>query len=105
MWRTTGSALDKDQPYAVAAQGLAKIRRELLVELRRRNEAIEEAWADFCSYPDNYRYEESMRYVPKTERAAWHAKVMEIVEGADLSSAIPLLLETKETGRLVRRRN
>jgi uncharacterized Zn finger protein len=41
-----------------------------------------------------------MRFVPKTERAAWHAKAMVAAERADLGSLIDLWLETREVERL-----
>ena len=44
-----------------------------------------------------------MRFVPKAERAAWHAKAMDTAERANLGSLIELWLETREVERLVRR--
>ncbi len=40
----------------------------------------EEAWAEFREHPSTFSYEELMRFVPKAERAAWHAKAMDAVE-------------------------
>ncbi len=44
-----------------------------------------------------------MRFVPKAERVAWHAKAMDAAERADLGALIGLWLETREIERLVRR--
>jgi hypothetical protein len=44
-----------------------------------------------------------MRYVPKTERAAWHNRAMDAATGADLHSVIELWLETQEIERLAER--
>jgi hypothetical protein len=49
------------------------------------------------------RYDDLMRFVPKAERAAWHAKAMDTAERADLGSLIELWLETPEVERLVKR--
>ncbi|MGH8613867.1 MAG: hypothetical protein ACREYF_18060, partial [Gammaproteobacteria bacterium] len=46
---------------------------------------------------------ELMRFVPKGERHAWHAKAMEASDRADLGALIELWLETKEIDRLVER--
>jgi hypothetical protein len=77
-----------------------KLRRELLVQLGRQEEAREDAWADYCRHPSIYTYEELMPFVPEPERKAWHEKAITASEGADLSSRIELLLKTQELDRL-----
>ena len=64
--------------------------------------ALAEAWAEFQRAPSKYRYEELMRFVPKAEVAAWHAKALDAAEHGSLGSLIDLLVETKETERLIR---
>jgi hypothetical protein len=44
-----------------------------------------------------------MRFVPKAELTHWRTKALDAAQHADLGSAIELLLETKETERLVHR--
>lgn len=102
-WVERGLALGKQRPFPSANRQLVDMRRGLLVQLGRGNDAIEEAWAEFREYPDKFRYEELMRFVPKAKRTAWHEKAMKAAERADLDSAIDLLLESKETARLVQR--
>ncbi len=103
-WVERGLALEKKQPYpSVANHQLAKLRRELFCKLGRGREALDEAWCEFQERPCKYSYEELMRFVPKAERTLWYTKALDAVEHADLGSAIELLLETKETERLVRR--
>src|SRR6266545_8405581 len=41
-----------------------------------------------------------MKFVPREDRLAWHAKAIEAATGAHLQSHIDLLLHTKETKRL-----
>ena len=72
-------------------------------EARPAGDALEDAWAAFRENPSTFSYEELMRFVPKTERAAWHAKAMDAAERADLGSLIELWLETREVERLARR--
>jgi tetratricopeptide (TPR) repeat protein len=101
-WVERGLLLDKEHPYeSMAGHDLAKLKRELLTKLGRSSEALEEAWAEFHRSPSKYSYEELMRFVPNTERETWHAKAMDAAERGDLGSLIELLIETKETERLV----
>jgi hypothetical protein len=102
-WVERGLALDKRGSFSSANRQLVDMKRGLLVQLGRSGDAIEEAWAEFREYPDQFRYAELMRFVPKAKRATWHAKTMEATEGAALYGAIGLLMETKETERLALR--
>ena len=103
-WVDRGLAVEKKHPHgSMAGHDLAKMRRELLTRLGRSRDALEEAWAEFREDPNEFSYEELMRFAPKTERAAWHAKAIDSAERADLGSLIELLLKTKEIERLVER--
>jgi len=102
-WVRRGLAIDKRTSSATAGYELAKLERELLQKLGRGDEALDAAWVEFKAHPSKYSYEDLMRYVPKKERAAWHAKAMGTAAGADLHSLIELWLETKEIDRLVER--
>jgi uncharacterized Zn finger protein len=103
-WVDRGLAVEKGHPHgSTAGHDLAKLKRELLTKLGRRRDALEEAWAEFREGPSTFSYEELMRFTPKAERAAWHAKAMGAAERADLGSLIELWLETREIARLVRR--
>jgi tetratricopeptide (TPR) repeat protein len=102
-WVERGLLLDKKKPYdSSASDGLAKLKRELLVRLGRPDVALAEAWAEFQKAPSKYRYEELMRFVPKAEVASWHAKALDAAEHGSLGSLIDLLVETQETERLIR---
>jgi tetratricopeptide (TPR) repeat protein len=102
-WVRRGLAIDKRTSSATAGYEFAKLERELLQKLGRGDEALDAAWVEFKAHPSKYSYEDLMRYVPKKERAAWHAKAMGTAAGADLHSLIELWLETKEIDRLVER--
>ncbi len=103
-WVDRGLALEKEQPYwSVSEHQLAKMKRELFLKLGRGGEALQEAWQEFREQPCKYSYEELMRFVPKAERTHWHTKALDAAEHGDLGPAIELLLETKETERLVHR--
>jgi len=102
-WVERGLLLDKKKPYeSCAGHDLGKLKRELLANLGRQDEALEEAWAEFQKTPNTYSYEELMRFVPKAERGDWHGKALDAAEHGSLGSLIDLLVETKETARLVR---
>jgi hypothetical protein len=100
-WVERGIQLATKAPNSsMAGQDLAELKRDLLAKLGRGNEALEAAWAEYREHPSKYSYDDLMKYVPKTERAAWHAKAIDAAKGSDLHSLIELLLETKELERL-----
>jgi len=102
-WVERGLLVAKEQPYeSMAGHDLAKLKRELLAKLGRNSEALEAAWAEFQESPDRYSYQELMRFVPKAERPIWHTKAIDAAERGKLGSLIELLMETKETERLIR---
>ena len=103
-WVDRGLALEKKQPHgSMAGHDLATLKRELLTKLGRHHDALEDAWAAFLENPSTFSYDDLMRFVPKTERAAWHAKAMDAAERTDLRSLVDLWLETREVERLARR--
>jgi tetratricopeptide (TPR) repeat protein len=100
-WIDRGIDLDKKVPHgSMAADDLARLKRELLTRLGRGDEALEAAWAEYCEHPSTYSYGDLMKFVPKARRAAWHRKAIDAAKGTDLHSLIELLLETKEIERL-----
>jgi len=102
-WVERGLLLDKEKPYeSSAGYDLGRLKRELLAKLDRQDEALAEAWAEFQRTPNTSSYEELMRFVPEAERAHWHAKALDAAEHGSLGSLIDLLVETKETERLIR---
>lgn len=101
VWVDRGIDLDRKTPHgSMAGHELAKLRREILTKLGRGSEALDSAWADYRKHPSQYTYEDLMKLVPKAERAEWHEKAMATAKGADLHSAIDLLVATKEMDRL-----
>ncbi len=100
-WVERGLELDKKAPHgSMASHDLAHLKRDLLTKLGRGNEALDAAWAEYRAHPSKYSYDDLMKYVPKTERRAWHEKAIEAATGTDLQSLIELLIETKEIERL-----
>ena len=100
-WVERGRAMDREQRFpSTAGYGLDQLHRELLVKLGRGDDALEAAWADFKEHPSKYAYEDLMKFVPRARRAQWHEKAMEAAKAAEVSSAIDLFVETKETERL-----
>jgi uncharacterized Zn finger protein len=103
-WVDRGLTVDKQHPHgSMARYDLAKLKRGVLTKLGRRGDAREEAWTEFREHPSTFSYQELMRFVPKAERAAWHAKALDAAERVDLGSLIELCVETRETERLARR--
>jgi uncharacterized Zn finger protein len=101
-WVDRGLKLQETRQFT-GGHELPDLRRVLLQKLGRSGEALESAWQEFQSHPATYTYETLMRYVPKAERSEWHEKAMAATEKGPLHLVIDLLLETKETDRLVER--
>jgi hypothetical protein len=102
-WVERGLALDKNaaQGPSLAGHELSALKRELLAKLGRGGDALDSAWAEYRAHPNRYSYEDLMKYVPRTERAAWRTKALDAAcGGADLASVIELLLEHREVERL-----
>ncbi len=104
-WLEKGIQLDKPQGgfQRGASYKLPEMRRALLVKLGRGEEALHSAWTEFQADPNTFTYDELIRYVPKTERGAWHEKAMAASEQGELDSLIELWLGAKEIGRLAAR--
>lgn len=104
VWLDRGIQMDKPDGFQRGASyNLAEMRRAVLAKLGRGNEALDSAWAEFQMHPDTFTYEALIRYVPKTERGAWHEKAMTASEQGDLDSLIDLWLSAKEIDRLAAR--
>jgi tetratricopeptide (TPR) repeat protein len=103
-WIERGLELNKNTPHgSVGGHDLASLKRTVLTKLGRKDEALEAAWAEYREHPNRFSYADLMAFVPKADRAEWHAKALEAAMGTDLHALIELLLETKELGRLAER--
>lgn len=104
-WVDRGITLSaKRQARSIVPADFVKLRRELLVRLGRRDEAIAGAWGDYRKWVCHFYYRELMQIVPEAERDRWHGEAMSLAdERASLGSALDLWLETKEYARLVER--
>jgi tetratricopeptide (TPR) repeat protein len=83
-----------------SAWHLPDLKRDILKKLGRSEDALASAWEDYRQAPSVYSYDDLMTFVPKADRAEWHAKALGALDGADLSSRINLLVKTKEGERL-----
>lgn len=81
-WVERGLALGEETAHdPMASHGLRRLKRDLLRKLGRGDEAIEDAWSEFCKCPSECFYDDLMKYVPKAERAAWHQKAIKGLYG------------------------
>lgn len=90
-WRNEGSSF------------LNHMKPEILSHLGKKEDALAQTWAEFERNPSEFSYEEFMRYVPKTDRAKWHEKAMEIATGGDMGAFMEICVKTKEWARLATR--
>jgi hypothetical protein len=100
-WVERGCLLGNPAPSgSMASHDLARLKRKLLTMLGRGDEAIQEAWAEFCKHPSKCSYDELMKYVPKAEHTTWHKRAIDKAQGTDLPLLMQLLVETKELEHL-----
>ena len=85
------------------ADDLEQLKPEILRHLGRKEDALASAWSDFQKDPNEFAYEQLMRYVPKKEKTAWHARAMSAADKADLGNFISLCVKAKEWERLAQR--
>ncbi len=103
-WVEKGMALGATRNwYNEAAHGLEQLKPEILRHLGRKEDALALAWSDFAENPNEFAYEQLMRYVPKAEKIAWHERAMAAADKADLDEFVSLSVKAKEWERLARR--
>ena len=102
-WVEKGLRLDRGRAGGAARGELEDLKRELLKKLGRGEDALQLAWKEFVRWPHEITYKELMRYVPKENREAWHAKAIEAASKAAPRDAIPFLAEHGEVERLAER--
>lgn len=97
VWVEQGLGLEENGRWPNrSSYRLPEMRREILKELGRGEDAIASAWEAYRKHPSIYGYEELMKYVPKGDRPCWHAKALAGLGGAHLSGRIELLVGTRE---------
>jgi tetratricopeptide (TPR) repeat protein len=85
------------------ACGLEQLKPEILRHLGRKEDALALAWSEFQKSPNEFAYEQLMRYVPKGERPSWQERAMAAADKADLGNFISLCVRAKEWDRLAHR--
>lgn len=103
-WVEKGVALEPMRNWHnESSHSLEHLKPKILGKLGRKEEALAMAWSDFKKYPSDMSYEELMQYVPKSEKAQWHARAMETAGRGDIGQFMELCVKTKEWERLTRR--
>ena len=75
---------------------LADLKREFLVKLGKKDEALQTAWEDFKEYSSEYAYKELMKYVPGKNKKQWHDKAVAEARKGGLSGFISICEMTEE---------
>jgi hypothetical protein len=97
VWVERGLELCKKTRHgAMEDYDLKRLRREILTVLGRGNEALEDAWVEYCRKPCMPAYEDLMKLVPDSDRLKWHDKAIDATENADFDSLFELLTKTGE---------
>ena len=55
---------------------LTKLKPRLLTDLGRTKDALAVVWADFCTHPDRFSFDELMAFAPAGERLTWQEKAI-----------------------------
>jgi tetratricopeptide (TPR) repeat protein len=82
---------------------LVRLKPEILRHLGRTDDALGLAWADFQRDPNEFAYEQLMRFVPTKEKAAWQDRALAAANEADMGDFISLCGKVKAWDRLARR--
>jgi tetratricopeptide (TPR) repeat protein len=82
---------------------LKELKPEILLHLGRKEDALALAWSEFQENPNEFAYEDLMRYAPGNAKAAWHEQAMAAAASADLGEFIPLCVKAKDWERLGKR--
>ena len=69
----------------------------------RKGDALAFAWEDFQGNPNEFAYEQLLRFVPRGEKTAWQKRAMAVAEKADLGNFVSLCVKAKEWDRLAQR--
>ncbi len=100
-WADRGLGLPEPMSHRDRAFGsLAHLRRKLLVELGRSEEALFSAWEEYEACPSWFTYRELMACVESGKEKEWHDKAFGIASPDRLSEFIELCSETGEWERL-----
>lgn len=103
-WAQRGLDLARSERLTSSAEHeLTRLRRALLVEVGRREEAVADAWAGFEGSPGPAAFDEVMRYVPPEQAGAWRSRALEVASAEPLPSSLDLLLYLGELQRLAAR--
>jgi len=82
---------------------LEQLQPEILRHLGRKEDALALAWDDFQENPNEFVYEQLMRYVPKGEKSAWQERAIVVAGKADLGGFVSLCVKAREWQRLAQR--
>jgi len=82
---------------------LEELKPEILRHLGRKEDALALAWGDFQGNPNEFAYEQLLRFVPRGEKTAWQKRAMAVAEKADLGNFVSLCVKAKERERLAQR--
>lgn len=103
-WVEKGMALKpKRNWWNEDSHSLDQMRPELLVHLGRKEDALAVAWKKFQQNPNEYDFEQLLRYSPKKERSNWQERAMAVADQSSLDNFIPLCVKAKEWDRLALR--
>ncbi len=83
------------------SHSLEQLKPKILRHMGRKEDALAMVWGDFEKNPNEFDYEQLMRYVPKKQKPVWQARAMAAANKADLGNFIPLCVKAMEWAAIV----
>ncbi|MFC1583990.1 DUF6880 family protein [Fibrobacterota bacterium] len=100
-WVEKGLDLGKKGSFGSQyAYDLDVLKKDLLLKLGKKKDALQYSWEEYQQFPSEFTYEDFMKYVPNNKRGQWHKKAMEVAQKAPIMHTIDLFLKVKEYGLL-----
>jgi hypothetical protein len=100
-WIERGIEMESRKPWAgMPSFGFAILRRRLLRQLGKEEEALESAWNEFVAAPSVFLYDEVFKYVPKHMRQEWRQRAFDAAGKARSSDFMAICARAKEWDRL-----
>ena len=101
-WVVKGFALTK-RDYSLNLYALKKLKRELLLDFGRDDEALEDAWIEFSKKPSEYSYDDLKKYTGLKSEETIDRRVIALLEKCSVGDAVEVCVHIGEIDVLARR--
>jgi len=100
-WVEKGTALGPTRNWHnEVGSSLEQLKPEILRKLGRKADALAAAWADFQESPNEFSYEDLMRYVRRNDKSIWRERALTAAGNSDLGAFMSICVKAKDWERL-----